>query len=209
MSMNEDMSRRLGPIAPTSEEVALQVQRFADRLKDATERQPMEPFHEFFLHAMKRTLPRILPMPDPKISGNIVLNLGPGNTQIPGTRPLDLPYWNADTMPIPEEDGTVDGIHAYHFLEHVADPITMLREIQRVLRVGGVCQLVVPYYTSQNWAQDLTHRSSWCETTWQNLFRNDFYSTRREGWRLHEGFNLIVGQTERNLVLLTQLVKVQ
>lgn len=164
----------------------------------------MEPFHEFFLHAMKRVLPRILPMPT-----GTVLNLGPGNTPIPGTRGLDLPDWNANLDLIPYPNDTVDAIHAYHFLEHVDDPIKMLTEIQRVLRVGGVCQLVVPYYTSQNWAQDLTHRSSWCETTWQNLFRNEFYTNRRNGWKLHEGFNLIVGQTERNLVLLTQLIKVK
>lgn len=167
---------------------------------------PLEPFHEFFLHAMKRVLPEILQMPDG--TRDVVLNLGPGNTEIPLTHGLGLPNWNADESPIPYDDGNVDAIHAYHFLEHVADPIAMLREIQRVLKPGGVCQLVVPYYTSQNWAQDLTHRSSWCETTWQNLFRNEFYSTKREGWKLQEGFNLIVGQTERNLVLLTQLIRV-
>lgn len=158
-------------------------------------------FQELFRLAMKRNVPQIRDMPDE----GLILNLGSGKNPIIGAINLDLPNWDAEREPIPFDDETVHGIHAYHFLEHLSNPIGMLQECQRVLRPGGVMNICVPYYNSQLMAQDLTHKHAFSETTWQNLFRNKYY--RRGEWKLYESFNLICGIVERNMVLLTQLVR--
>jgi SAM-dependent methyltransferase len=134
---------------------------------------------DFFRVGMDRILPELQAGPDT----GIILNLGCGNARgnkaIPNAIGLQLPEWNAETDRIPFDDETVGTIHAYHFLEHVRRPIFVLSECQRILKVGGVMNIVVPYYNSSLQAQDLDHKSAWCETTWQTLFAN----LRTRGWK--------------------------
>jgi SAM-dependent methyltransferase len=44
----------------------------------------------------------------------------------------------------PFPDGTLDGVIGSHLIEHVANPVAVLREFERVLRPGGRLALVVP-----------------------------------------------------------------
>jgi SAM-dependent methyltransferase len=164
----------------------------------------MEPFQGFFYIGMDRRLANIY-RPAP---GGVALNIGAGSKIIPGARSLDLPEWNADLSPIPWNDESISTIHAYHFLEHVKDPVAVLRECQRVLKVGGVMNVVVPYYSAAIAADDLDHKSRFNENTWKTLFDNDYYDKDKIGWRFNVHFNLIAGIVERNLCLFTQLVKV-
>ena len=159
---------------------------------------------ELFFLSMKRVVPDLLDMP--KYKGAVVLNIGTGNWNIPDTTPLDLPDWDADDENIPYGDGEVAGIHAYHFLEHCYNPIDILYEFQRVLEPDGLVNIVVPYYTSQMQAQDLTHQQAFCEETWKNLFSNSYYKTPYKWeFRVHACF--IMGIVERNIALFTQLVR--
>lgn len=160
-------------------------------------------FQDLFKLAMDRELPEIYP----DSFGNI-LNLGAGNKIIPGTKPLDYPEWDADKDPIPFPDRSVDQIHAYHFFEHCADPVKVLLECQRVLKYGCHINICVPYYNSQMQAQDLDHKSAFCEETWRNILDNPYYDKRKVDWKLEVRFNLICGVVERNMCLLTQMVKV-
>jgi len=139
--------------------------------------------------------------------GDVCLNLGAGNKVIPRAIALDLPEWDADSMKIPHISSSVDHIYAFHFLEHVADPVGVLRECQRVLKPGGTIHIVVPYYTSQMQAHDLYHKHVFCEETWRNLFSTPYYE-RGFSWQLEIGLNIIIGIVERNLCLMTQLHKV-
>lgn len=141
---------------------------------------------------------------------NLVLNLGPGNKRIDGTIALEYPHWDAEKDPIPHLDGTIQQIHAYHFLEHLADPRVVLAECQRVLRVGGHMNIVVPYYSSNMASQDLDHKSFFTEDTWKTLFSNPYYDKNRNGvdWKFDVHLNVIMGVAERNLALVTQLVRV-
>lgn len=162
-------------------------------------------FQDLFRLAMKREVPEIAGWRGTET----VLNLGGGPQQIPGAICYDITMgWNADVNFIPHAAETVDHVIMFHFLEHVADPIRMLREVERVLKPGGVATICVPYYTSQMNAHDLTHRSVFCEETWRNLFNPPYYTRGGPEWRFQIGFNLICGVVERNLCLLTQLVKV-
>lgn len=146
-------------------------------------------------------------IPDLAINNTgLILNLGAGNKSFPQAIPLDLPEWDYhDGIPYPDE--SVSMIHAYHFMEHVDCPVKMLLEIQRVLMPGGVANIVVPYYNSQMQAQDLDHKSQYCEMTWKTLFANPYYDKNRVEWKLDVGLNIIIGIVERNLCLMTQLIK--
>jgi len=134
------------------------------------------------------------------------LNLGGGNKQIQGAVNLDLPDWDAETMPIPFSDGSIGEIFAFHFLEHIQNTVGVLRECQRVLAVGGLLNVVVPYYKSQMAYHDLSHKRFFTECTFKNLFDQQFYSSSdKQGWSLEAEFCLIVGIVERNLCLMVQL----
>jgi SAM-dependent methyltransferase len=50
-------------------------------------------------------------------------------------------YVQADATCLPFEDGAFDRVHMSWVLEHVRDPIAILREVRRVLRRGGVAHL--------------------------------------------------------------------
>ena len=158
--------------------------------------------HNLFKLGMDREIPLLLPMP-----AGMHLNVGCGEKKIPNTIGLDLPERDADSDDIPWGDSMVTGIHAYHFLEHVKDPVKMLLEFQRVLLPGGVVNIVVPYYTSQMAAQDLDHKSVWTEETWRVLFDNPYYNKNKVEWQFTVGVNIIIGVVERNMCLMTQLIK--
>lgn len=164
----------------------------------------MKDFQDFFKMGMARDIPALIPHPQ-----GLVLNIGAGNKQIPGTQVLDWPQWNAETDPIPHFDGTVDGIYAFHFLEHLHNPVAFLADCQRVLKPGGVMNICVPYYNSNMAHQDLDHKSWFTENTWQNTFNNPYYdkTSKFVEWEFDIGFNIIVGIVERNTCLLTQLLK--
>lgn len=162
----------------------------------------MMDINNLFELGMKRHIP-LLCQP-----GEIAINLGAGKQEIKGAKSLDLPKWDAERDMIPYHDGSVDTIYAFHFLEHLpaGRVIYMLREFERVLKVGGTANVVVPHRLSQMAYHDLDHKTFFCEETWRTLFSTPYYDKNREvPWRLEVGTNIIIGIVERNLALMTQL----
>ncbi len=143
-------------------------------------------------------------LPDKK---GLVLNLGPGEKHIAGALGLEWPGWDAETNAIPFSDNSVDMIHCYHFLEHIQNSFWIISEIERVLRIGGHINIVVPYYTSNLFAQDLDHKTAFNENTWKNLFDKSRYVKNKVN-EMNIHFNMIMGDCEKNLALVTQLVKI-
>ena len=148
---------------------------------------------------MKRDLPELLDFPE-----GTVLNLGCGKHVLPGAVNLDYPDWDAESyhieipnvikhklihgpdseLPHPEmgslyvgcPSDSIAGIHAYHFLEHVRDPRRMLREMQRVLKPGGVINICVPHYWGSMAHHDLDHKNTYAIDTWANTFSAPWYT---------------------------------
>jgi len=165
----------------------------------------MKDLLDLFELGMARNIKEVVPFNYRE--GSVNLNVGCGNKEIPNTIGIDYPEWDADKDPLPYEDDSVDVIFAFHFLEHCKHPIKVLQDFQRVLKIGGVVNIVVPYYTSQMQAHDLDHKHTFCEETWRNLFSNEFYDKNRVSWHFEIGTNVIIGIVERNLALVTQLIK--
>ena len=88
-------------------------------------------FEQLFKWGMDRDIPPPLDFP----AGQII-NVGAGTKHIEGAASIDYPEWDADLEPLPYLDNSIAGIHAYHFLEHVCDPVALLLEFQRVLQMG-------------------------------------------------------------------------
>jgi SAM-dependent methyltransferase len=142
------------------------------------------------------------------VRGFPVLNLGAGNKLIEGTIPLDWPDWNAETDELPWPDESIGGIIAYHFLEHLRDARPVLREASRVLVKGAPMNIVVPHYMGTIAYQDLDHKTFWTSETFKTLLDNPYYAKDHDGFSFEVGTNLIMGMNERNLMLVTQLIKV-
>ena len=143
-----------------------------------------------------------------KSQSGTMVNLGCGNKHIDGAHNLDYPDWDYHDG-IPFNAGSVREIYAFHFMEHVDEPVKLLLEALRVLCPGGVMNMVTPYYTSQMQAHDLDHKTQYCEETWRVLFSTPYYDKNQIEWKFEIGFNMIMGIVERNLCLVTQLIRTQ
>jgi SAM-dependent methyltransferase len=159
---------------------------------------------ETFQVGMDRQLPEFLEPPP-----GIQLNLGAGNKDIPGTVRLDADMgWWAPRLPY--KLNSVGVAYAFHFLEHLDKDtaLGLLREVERVLVPGGVFVSVTPHWSSECAFQDLDHKSFWTESTWKNLFDNPYYDgTMKRDWKLRVHSCVLMGLVQRNLVVVTQLVK--
>lgn len=158
-----------------------------------------------FEEGMDRQLPEFLDPPDgPHI------NIGGGSQDLPLVEKLDRHYgsgWTAPSLPFGE--GSVACVYAFHFMEHLDGDLVVkqLKEIERVLMVGGVFNSVIPFWDTELAHQDLDHKSFWSENTWRNLFDNPYYIERHGQWRLWVHCCVIMGVAHRNLALVSQLVK--
>jgi len=147
----------------------------------------------------------------PPIPGWSTINLGAGRKHIVNSIPLDADMGWMAREPFPNiRDEEIQTIFAFHFFEHLTkeELIATLRECERVLVCGGVINAVTPHWSAEIAHQDLDHKLFFSEQTWQNLFQNDYYDgTMPRDWKLGVGFQMIMGLVQRNLVLLTQIVK--
>ena len=54
----------------------------------------------------------------------------------------DAIYVEGDAMNLPFPDQAFDHVHGSWIIEHVPDPVAALREVRRVLRIGGTCRFL-------------------------------------------------------------------
>ena len=140
----------------------------------------------------------------------VILNLGAGYKYIDFAENLSAETgWQAPDL-YDYADDSVETVYALHFLEHLDKLLLMqmLKQIERVLKPEGQLNVVVPYYGAQLAYQDLDHKTFWTVETWDNLLNNKYYDgTMPRYWRLVEQFSIIMGLNDRNLVVVSQLIK--
>lgn len=73
----------------------------------------------------------------------------------------DLMVGDAHALPLP--DHTFDVVHAHQVLQHLADPVTALREFARVCRPGGLIAVRDADYTAFSWYPRLPELDRWRE----------------------------------------------
>lgn len=109
------------------------------------------------------------------------LNLGCGEDYRPG-------YWNVDISDGVLTDQLLDlenipwalpsdhftHVLAEHVVEHVSDPVEVMREMARVAKPGGYVEIAVP--TGINARTDPTHRNEWTYQTPEYFDENGPYS---------------------------------
>ncbi len=168
-----------------------------------------EPILHFFELAMDRRIPVMVPSSE--IWSGHDINLGHGEKEMPeGVESIGLPEWDAEVDRFPLGDETVGRIWALHFLEHIWNIGWVMSECQRILKPGGVMNIMVPYGTCHMAVQDPDHKRWFNEDTWRHMFANPYYTPNRHqpvDWRWTIGLNMIMGLKGENLALLTQLIK--
>ncbi len=161
---------------------------------------------ELFWNGSKRSMGVLAPA----VPTGWVLNLGCGEFRLPpGDKNIDLqqPGWTAPYLTFERESVAV--IHAYHFLEHLTgDEVKeMLAECERVLAIGGVMNICVPYARADLAFQDVDHKTFFTEESWETLLQNPYYETMGHELPLAINVNFIAGVVGRNLAIFTQLEK--
>jgi SAM-dependent methyltransferase len=141
----------------------------------------------------------------PSYFGRVLsLDVGCGPKKRPGSIGLDVVALDGvdhvldfDADPLPFEDGTVDSIFSSHCLEHLADPVRIMREMSRVARHGARLELWTPY-PFHSAAFVFGHRSLFTEFQYQHMsFHEPAYWTKQLGarWIVREIVLSIPGET--------------
>ncbi len=132
---------------------------------------------------------------------NVKLEIGSGEKrlkQAQGFIGLDIVdlgqeiVWNVD-LGIPLPNRSVTAIFMHHVLEHFEDPLFVLNECWRVLKMDGELEVVVPYY-KESGAYVLHHTHFFSQKTFEHLQIKDIW--HRYGIRPWFVDELTVGDEE-------------
>jgi len=91
-------------------------------------------------------------------------------------------HFDLEVVPWPFPNDSVDEIVMHHVLEHLHNTLTVVEEIHRVLKPGGVAIITVPYAKSGGGFGDVTHVRFFTEETMEAFVQgnpNNFYSPAR------------------------------
>jgi SAM-dependent methyltransferase len=99
--------------------------------------------------------------------------------------------------PLPFDEASFDGVVLKDVLEHVAEPVTLVREVRRVLRPGGSVFASSP--DAQRWAwDDYTHRRPFTRKSFRRLFEDQGLTVEKLGYEsVLPGTGILSGLTRR------------
>ena len=98
---------------------------------------------------------------------------------------------------LPLEDASFDGVVLKDVLEHVPDPVALVREVRRVLRAGGRVFASSP--DAQRWVwDDYTHRRPFTRKSFRLLFEDQGLEVVELGYEsVAPGTGIVSGLTRR------------
>jgi SAM-dependent methyltransferase len=99
--------------------------------------------------------------------------------------------------PLPFDEASFDGVVLKDVLEHVANPVTLVREVRRVLRPGGRVFASSP--DAQRWVwDDYTHRRPFTRKSFRKLFEDQRMTVEQIGYEsVMPGIGVLAGLTRR------------
>lgn len=106
----------------------------------------------------------------------------------------NLEFVVGDAYALPFEDGTFDIVHTHQTLQHVADPVAVLRELRRVTRPGGVVAARDVDYAGVIWYPLLPGLSDWLalyELVHRSNGGEPDAGRRLKAWAIEAGFEEI------------------
>ena len=99
--------------------------------------------------------------------------------------------------PLPFDEGSFDGVVLKDVLEHVPDPVALVREVRRVLRPNGTVFASSP--DAQRWVwDDYTHRRPFTRRSFRMLFEDQGLRVEKLGYEsVMPGIGVLAGLTRR------------
>ena len=85
--------------------------------------------------------------------------------------------WDLNKFPYPFKDEEIDYIYCSHILEHVEDLFKTIKELERILKPGGVLHIRVPHFSNGNGYNDLTHKRFFGWFTFKQIMEG-YYNQR-------------------------------
>jgi SAM-dependent methyltransferase len=98
---------------------------------------------------------------------------------------------------LPFDDASFDGVVLKDVLEHVGDPVALVRDVRRVLRPGGKVFASSP--DAQRWVwDDYTHRRPFTRKSFRLLFADRGFEVERVGYEsVMPGTSIVSRRTRR------------
>ncbi len=107
-----------------------------------------------------------------------VLDLGCGPNKRPDATGVDVHtfpgvdvVWDLDRRPWPLDDLSWDLVIMHHVLEHLEDPLAVMREVHRIAAPGAEVDVVTPHFSSINSWEDPAHRHHFSLGTFDHFVR--------------------------------------
>lgn len=104
---------------------------------------------------------------------------------------------------LPFKAGSFDLVWASHILEHIRDLVKLQCELARVMKLGGLLKIIVPYYLSPDAWGDPTHCRGFSRESFLSIYWLGFNPTEIEVKKLvknplKEGVDWIFAVLRRN-----------
>ena len=110
----------------------------------------------------------------------VIINLGCGNMKLPdeiGVDIIDGPMvdivTDLDQYPLPFDDDSVDIVRSAHCFEHLENIVTLMEDIHRLLKPGGLLEFTVPHVSNIGFFRDPTHKHSFTFGTMDYFVRGE------------------------------------